>query len=215
MKNKTLYIIVVLLFSFNACTFWGVRGNGKVVTQNRNINSFEKLEIGGLYSVKIEVGKNPSLKIQAEENLLPLIKTNVVDGTLIIESKKGLNPRREIKILVTTPNLNFIDVSGANNVQIYNINEEMFEVNLSGAGSIYLNGNVNKLIADLSGAGSIEAKELKANDVEISVSGAASANVFAKQSIDASVSGVGSINYYGNPSKVNTNISGVGSINRK
>ncbi|MCX7876335.1 MAG: DUF2807 domain-containing protein [Melioribacteraceae bacterium] len=213
-KNIMMFFLLTVLF-FNGCTFWGVRGNGKITTQKRTIESFDRLEISGIYNVKVEVGKNPSLKIQAEENLLPLIKTDIIDGTLIIESKKGLSPRREIKILITTPSLNFVDVSGANSVQINNLKEELFEVNLSGAGSLNLNGEVDKLIADLSGAGSIEAKELRANDVEISVSGAASANVFAKENINASVSGVGSINYYGNPAKVKTNISGVGSINRK
>lgn len=215
MKKKTLFIILTLLLSFNACTFWGVRGNGKLKTQTRNIENFDRLEVGGVFSVKVEIGKEASLKIQAEENLLPLIKTNVVDGTLIIETKKGLNPRREIKILITTPNLNYVEVSGANSLQIFNIDEDVFEVNLSGAGSIYLKGKVEKFYADLSGAGSIDSKDLIANVVEISVSGAASADVFAKERIDASVSGVGSINYYGNPQNVKTNISGVGSINRK
>ncbi|MFZ5948028.1 MAG: head GIN domain-containing protein [Stygiobacter sp.] len=215
MKKKTLFIILTLLLSFNACTFWGVRGNGKLKTQTRNIENFDRLEVGGVFSVKVEIGKEASLKIQAEENLLPLIKTNVVDGTLIIETKKGLNPRREIKILITTPDLNYVEVSGANSLQIFNIDEDVFEVNLSGAGSIYLKGKVEKLYADLSGAGSIDSKDLIANVVEISVSGAASADVFAKERINASVSGVGSINYYGNPQYVKTNISGVGSINRK
>ncbi|MEW6006043.1 MAG: head GIN domain-containing protein [Stygiobacter sp.] len=215
MKKKTLFIILTLLLSFNACTFWGVRGNGKLKTQTRNIENFDRLEVGGVFSVKVEIGKEASLKIQAEENLLPLIKTNVVDGTLIIETKKGLNPRREIKILITTPDLNYVEVSGANSLQIFNIDEDVFEVNLSGAGSIYLKGKVEKFYADLSGAGSIDSKDLIANVVEISVSGAASADVFAKERIDASVSGVGSINYYGNPQNVKTNISGVGSINRK
>lgn len=215
MKNKALILILILLTVFNACTFWGVRGNGKIKTQVRTIQSFDRLEVGGAFNIKVEVGKEPSLKIQAEENLLPLIKTSVINGNLIIETKKGLNPRKEIKILVTTPNINYVDVSGANSLQIFNIDEEMFEVNLSGAGSIYLNGKVEKLSADLSGAGSIDSKDLIANEVEISVSGAASADVFAKGKIDASVSGVGSINYYGNPKKVNSNVSGVGSINRK
>ncbi len=215
MKNKTLFIFLTLLLAFNACTFWGVRGNGKLKTQIRNIQIFDRMEVGGAFNIKVEIGKEPSIKIQAEENLLPLIKTNVVDDRLIIETKKGLNPRREIKILITTPNLNYVDVSGANSLQISNIDEELFEVNLSGAGSVNLKGKASRLIADLSGAGSIDSKDLFANEVEISVSGAASADVFAKEKIDASVSGVGSINYYGNPKNVKTNVSGVGSINRK
>jgi hypothetical protein len=74
---------------------------------------------------------------------------------------------------------------------------------------------VDRLRAELSGAGNIDARELKAKEVRVSVSGAASADVYAKEYLDASVSGVGSIDYYGNPAKVKTDVSGVGSISRK
>ena len=57
MKKKTLFIILTLLLSFNACTFWGVRGNGKLKTQTRNIENFDRLEVGGVFSVKVEIGK--------------------------------------------------------------------------------------------------------------------------------------------------------------
>lgn len=215
MKLRTFLLLLFSLAFFTACNFWGVRGNGRVKLQNRDIEEFERLEIGGAFVVKVDVGKNPSIKISAEENLLPLIRTSIDNGTLIIDSKKGLSPRKEIKIWITTPNLNFIEASGANDIEVVGINEDEFEVNLSGAGTIVLNGIANKLSADLSGAGTINAKNLKANDVDISVSGAASASVFAKDNLNASVSGVGSIDYYGNPAKVKTNVSGVGSINRK
>ena len=58
-------------------------------------------------------------------------------------------------------------------------------------------------------------KRLRARRVSISVSGAASADVYAREYLDASVSGVGSIDFYGNPDKTNTSVSGVGSITRK
>ncbi|WP_193564187.1 GIN domain-containing protein, partial [Escherichia coli] len=90
MKKSFLFIILIVSIVFNACTFWGVRGNGKLKTQRRNIQNFDHLEVGGAFNIKVELGKEPSIKIQAEENLLPLIKTNVVDGTLKIETKKGL-----------------------------------------------------------------------------------------------------------------------------
>ena len=215
MKARVVLISLVAAIVVSSCSVWGVRGNGRIKEESRNITEFTRIEAGGAYSIKVVVGKSPSLRISAEENLLPLIKTTVSGNTLKIDTKKNLSPRKEIKIIVTTTSLNSLDVSGANNVQATGIDGEHFEVELSGAGSIDLEGIVDDLRAEISGAGNIDARNLKAKDVSISVSGAASADVYAKESLEASVSGVGSIDYYGDPVKTKTNVSGVGSITRK
>ena len=155
------------------------------------------------------------MKITAEENLINNIRANVKGNTLVIDTEKNISPRKEIYIEITTPSLRSVDASGANNITVYGISGSDFEVDVSGAGSVNLSGEVDRFRADLSGAGSINAKELKAKDVRVSVSGAASADVYAKDYLDASVSGVGSISYYGDPAKTKTDVSGVGSISRK
>jgi hypothetical protein len=214
MKNKILPIMLLSLFTVG-CTFWGVRGNGKIKSETRSIENFRRIDVSGCFTVKVQVGEQTSLKIKGEENLLPLIKTHVRGNTLILDTKKNLSPRKELLILITTPELENLDCSGANDILVEGIKTNSFEVDLSGACSIDLIGLTEKFIADLSGAGSINAKNLEASRVYISVSGAASANVFAKEFLDASVSGVGSIDYYGNPKSTNTSVSGIGSISRK
>lgn len=215
MKNRMMLAALLALVTFSACTVWGIRGNGKMKEQNRNVEEFTRIDAGGAFSINVYVGKAPSLRISAEENLLQYIKTSVKGGTLYIDTKKNLNPKKEITIDITTPSLSALEASGANNVDVVGINEKEFTVNLSGAGSVDLKGIAEKVRAELSGAGNIDAKELKAKECYICVSGAASADVFAKEYLDASVSGVGSIDYYGNPEKTRTNVSGVGSITRK
>ncbi|KAF0140114.1 MAG: hypothetical protein FD122_2749 [Stygiobacter sp.] len=215
MKNRMILAALLALVTLSACTVWGIRGNGRMKEQNRNVVEFTRIDAGGAFSINVYVGKAPSLRISAEENLLQYIKTSVKGGTLYIDTKKNLNPKKEITIDITTPSLSALEASGANNVDVVGINEKEFTVNLSGAGSVDLKGIAEKVRAELSGAGNIDAKELKAKECYICVSGAASADVFAKEYLDASVSGVGSIDYYGNPEKTRTNVSGVGSITRK
>lgn len=215
MKSRIISLIVLLSVIVSGCGFWGVRGNGKVKEETRNVMDFEKIDAGGAFSIRVVVGPQTSLKITAEENLLSYIRTNVKGNTLVIDTRKNISPRKEILITITTPDLRSVDVSGANNVAVDGIKGVDFNVELSGAGSIKLNGEVEKIRAGISGAGSIDAKNLKAQDVHVSVSGAASADVYASKTLDASVSGVGSINYYGNPENTKTNVSGVGSISRR
>ncbi|MEW6508486.1 MAG: head GIN domain-containing protein [Bacteroidota bacterium] len=215
MKLRAIITFLAVSFFITSCTFWGVRGNGQLKTESRNIAEFTKLDASGSYSIKIKVGESPSLRIKAEENLLSLIRTRVKGNTLVIDNKKNLSPRKELLIEITTKDLTAIDCSGANDIEVVGISADKFELNLSGAGSIELEGKVDNFHGNLSGAGSISASSLIANKVYISVSGAASANVYAKEFLDAQVSGVGSINFYGNPQNTRTNVSGVGSISRK
>ncbi len=215
MKKKFLSILLLFAIVFSGCGFWGIRGDGRVREESRKVEEFNKLDAGGAFTIKVNVGKAPSLRISAEGNLLQFIRTSVKGNTLHIDTRRNISPRKEIMIEISTPNLKSVDVSGANNIIVDGIFGDNFSVELSGAGNIELSGEVGKFDADLSGAGNIEAKDLISEEVKISVSGAASADVYAKEYLDASVSGVGSIDYYGNPKKIRTKISGVGSINRK
>ncbi len=215
MKVRLIAVALIAGVIVSACGFWGIRGNGKVRQETRTIQEFQNLDAGGAFTIRVHVGQVPSLRISAEENLLYFIRTYVKEDKLVIDTKKNISPRKEILIEVTTPSLKSIDVSGANNISVSGVNTDDFSVDLSGAGHVYVDGTAYKFDADLSGAGSLDARDLKANIVRVSVSGAASAHVFAKESLDASVSGVGSIDYYGDPQKIRTNVSGVGSISRK
>lgn len=210
-----IFVLFLITLVTASCTFWGVRGNGRVKSETRSISEFNSIDISGGFSIKVKVGESTSLRIKGEENLLPLVKTYIKGDRLIIDTKKSLSPRKELLIIITTPQLESLDCSGANDIEVEGINSNTFDLELSGACSIELSGYADKFRADLSGAGSIDAKNLESKKVYVSVSGAASANVFASEYLDASVSGVGSINFYGNPQSTNTNVSGVGSITRK
>ncbi|MGK9475958.1 head GIN domain-containing protein [Melioribacter sp. OK-6-Me] len=214
MKAKII-ILLMLAINIAGCGVWGIRGSGSLRTEMREIRNFQKIEVGGAYDIKIKCGEKESIEITAEENLLPLIETKVKQNRLIIDTRRSISPRKEIKIVVTVPELNYIGCSGANNIRVYNVDTEDFDVELSGAGNIEMDGRVKTLHAEISGAGNFDAKSLKAENVYISVSGAASARVYASKYLNASVSGVGSIDYYGDPEKTKTNVSGIGSISRK
>lgn len=215
MLKRNYLLVLILIFSLAGCRFYGVRGSGEIEEEVREVSQFSKVEISGAYEVEIVVGNEHKVEISAEDNLLSLIKTKVRGNTLVIENRKNISPREDIVIKITTETLERIETSGASSIYANNIDARTFSLDFSGAGSVYLEGDCSRLIVDMSGAGSLNAKKLIANDVQIEISGASSAKVFASESISADVSGVGSIDYYGDPEDVRTDVSGVGSINRK
>ncbi len=215
MKLRNFLVLALVFLSVSACHFHGVKGNGNYKTEKRNIEDFSEIELSGAFDVNLTIDDKTTLEIKGDENLLKYIKTEVDGNTLSISTKKDLRPKNKIVINITTPELNAISVSGANDLVVKNLKNEEFFVNLSGAGSVNVEGETDELQVEISGAANLYAKELIANKVSVNISGASDAEVYAKESLDANVSGVGNITYYGNPSKVTPQISGVGSIKKK
>jgi hypothetical protein len=185
--------------------------------------------------VLIKQGANESLKIEAEDNLLPNLKTQVENGMLEIfyrrENGKHVNPTKTVKIMITVKELTEVDfttageliieklktdnldvsLSGAGNLNLDEIQLQALDVNLSGAGSMSASGTAETLDLNISGFGDFEGGELHGKDARVNISGAGSATVWAEDSLTAEVSGAGSVSYFGSPS-VTRNISGVGDV---
>ena len=215
MKIAQILSVLLIILAASSCRFWGVRGSGDIEYEFREVENFSRLEIAGAFTVKVIVGEEPRLEISADDNLLKYITTRVSGDKLVIESRKSLSPRRGIKIRISTRNLESLEASGASTIDVEGIKGESFTLDVSGAGSLNLQGETKTLKADMSGAASLKARDLRAEKVKIEISGASSAKVFASEAITAEVSGVGSVDFYGDPKTVKTNVSGIGSIKRK
>jgi hypothetical protein len=214
MKILLLKIFILLFILVYGCRFSGVKGSGDLKDDTRTFENIEALEISGAYTVNIKIGVENKVFIQADDNLIPLIKTKFKNSVLLIYSEKDLNPSDDIKINITVTELNSLVSSGASNISSDYIESDDFNIELSGAGSIEVIGKVKKLNISMSGAGSINSKELIADDVSINVSGVGSAQINAQVSLQAQLSGVGNIQYVGNPESITSDVSGVGSITR-
>jgi len=70
-------------------------------------------------------------------------------------------------------------------------------------GIVTLSGTANELEATLGTGGILDAKNLRASAVEVSINAGGEASVFASEMVDAAVKAGGDIVIYGNPKKVN------------
>ncbi len=215
--NRFRIVTIAFLLTFLAasCRVNAVRGNGNDITEKRDVAAFTKVEVGGAYTVNIQMGDKESLDITTDENLLKYIRTEVENGVLKIYNKKSISPKRKVVVNITVVKLDGVNSSGANAITITNYSGESLDINGSGASGIKLNGKTNSLNIDISGAVGIDAKDLIAQYVSVDLSGAAGVDVYAGQELKAEISGVGSINYYGNPQIVKKEVSGLGAIHKK
>lgn len=216
----------------------GVPGSGKIESETREVQDFLAVAINYPAEVVIEQGKVESVKLEADDNLLPQLATEVNDNTLVIENKednwsKRVNPTERVKVTITVKDLHEIEFSSAGNLRADGLKTDELRLNLngvgemtlndldvrklesrlSGAGNIKASGTADELDLRISGVGSFDAPKLESLVATVRISGAGSATVFVKDDLTARVSGAGSVNYYGSPT-LHKDISGAGSVSK-
>ena len=84
-KRLLLSLIVIFPLVLGACdTLRVIEGSGDVVTETRAVSGFDRVILGGIGELTLIQGEEESLEIEAEDNILPQITTEVRDGTLTI-----------------------------------------------------------------------------------------------------------------------------------
>lgn len=199
-------------FSFN---FKGVQGSGNIAAEDRSINGFHGVDVGGIYQVEITAQKEYSVRVEADDNLLPLIQTEVNDGILKIESERRISPKSKIRIIIGAPNIDNLEVSGVANVTLSDLKNSDLAIDSSGASKIKVAGETAKLTVDVSGATKIDAESLTAGNANIEASGASGVTVNVTGNLRAEASGASRISYTGTPTDVIKSSSGAGKVSPK
>src|SRR6266705_2448618 len=214
--KKHIWLLAVGLLAFAGCFHMnGIKGSGVRKTEKRDVTSFKSIEANGAYEIDVDCQKPLGLEIEGDDNILPLVKTDVRDGVLYLTNPQPYHTRQPVVLRIAAPNIERIVSNGAGNFNVSNLKNDAFELHSTGATSFNASGQTKSVRIETSGAGKINAGELRAEKANVSISGAASVDVFASDQLDVNLSGVGHVSYSGNPKTVNKNINGLGSVSAK
>lgn len=228
---KKIFLFLTLAALFSSCAV-GIKGNGKVERESRDISNFQSIDVSGNFDVFIRQGDVESVKVEADDNLLELINTTVQGGELKISSTKSIRTFEKLSVYVTVVELKEIDGSGACDIKsegtlklkyleidisgacdiILDIECEGLDVEASGACDLDLKGVAEVASYDASGACDINAFGLKTKRCKIDMSGAGEANVTVKKKLEVNASGAGTVRYKGEPEDVDSKTSGAASV---
>lgn len=188
---------------------------GNVASESRDVAGFDEVELNGVGNLSIRQTGSESLTVEAEEDVLSKIRTEVVDGRLIIGPEPGTTIRttEPINYTLTVEDLRVLALSGAGNIDAEDISTGELAVTISGTGDVSASGEADSQQIDISGSGEYRAGDLESGEVRIKVEGTGSAVVNASDSLNAQVSGIGSVEYIGDP-VVDQDVSGVGEVSR-
>src|SRR5437870_5172514 len=99
MKKLLLATLLLLTAGWMGCASWQtVHGSGNIVTEDRQVSGFDGVSVSGAGELIISQGNVEALRIETDDNLLPLIKSEVHDGRLLIGPRNvNLDPTKSLR----------------------------------------------------------------------------------------------------------------------
>lgn len=189
--NKSKLVLSLIMIMLTATLFAQVKGNGKVKSQQRNVDSFSAIKL--TCSADLYISQGPqSITVKTDENILELIETKVEDGTLYVSVKgRGFRSVEGLDVIITVPDLEKIHSSGSGDIEFEDVfktsdlyinlsgsgdldaefNATNLELKINGSGDSDISGIMGKFKVSVSGSGDVDAENLKLEECYIKNSG--------------------------------------------
>jgi hypothetical protein len=230
MNRKMLLRVSILIIGslfLSACVITGfnvTRGSGDLTIESRNVSGFSGVQIDGAGELVIIQGDSESLEIQAEDNIIDKLTSEVRNGTLVLGYRENflrntIIPTERITYTLTVIDLSEVTINGAADMEIDSLETDALALNINGAGQVSINqlmadnltvhisgtatieiaGQVAQQSITIDGAGNFEAGDLATSSTTVDINGLGNATVWATETLDISIDGGGNLRYYGLP----------------
>ncbi len=193
-------------------------GSGRTITETRELAEFDAIELRISGDAHVTIGKPTPFEITGDDNILPLIKTEVHERRLVISAEYKFKTKHPPDLKITVANLTAAAVAGSGDMDICGVDNESlclnvsgsgdlrFEgktaalaANIAGSGDIRLTGKAEQLAAGVTGSGDIRGFDLAADNATVSIKGSGDAKVNVSGALTIQIFGSGDVHYKGNP----------------
>lgn len=205
--------------------------------ETRSVQGFDSISLQGFGDIHLKQGDQEGLVIEADEDILPRIKSEVVGGKLDLGPKTWLDVAflgvRKIDFYIDAIQVHRVSISGAGSLaseqiatdqlklsvsgsgsmEIGRLDAQDVELGISGSGKMQLGGTVQKMDVHISGAGNIHSKGLDSQEASVHISGTGEVDLKAGQRLDVRISGAGTVQYLGTPA-LRQSITGIGKVSK-
>jgi hypothetical protein len=180
--------------------------------EDRDVPAFSAVHISSGMKASIDVGRQRSVHIEADADVLPLVETVVEDGTLQVRFKRHggwFHVEHAVRLTITTPELNGVgasggsivkavftrgdradvEASGGSEITARGIDAAEVDVQASGGSVLTLDGSADKISLQLSGGSQLHGGDFSTRDASVHGSGGSEANLKASGKLRGSLSG--------------------------
>jgi hypothetical protein len=230
-------LLFFLLFSTTSCWLdnFGIQGNRNVVSEHRKISSdFDAISVSQGITLYLTQGSDIDLTVEADENIIDLLVTEIEGDVLKIYFEKNVNRAKAKKVYLTVDKINQIKTTSGSHVKCdgifksksirlestsgseikFNADAVNVECITSSGAHMTVEGTTHSFKGKASSGSHIKAYDLESDISQANVSSGAGINLTAREELSASASSGGYINYRGQPRVVNQSKSSGGSISK-
>lgn len=215
-----LFLILTIFARVNIVPIEEIKTSGVSITETRDIGAFSQLRVR-TPNVKVVISNGPpSCVITGDENIIPLIATEINGNQLVIKHNEEKSFRFTAPVTLTLTNNNWKDlvVNGCDVEVIDTIHADKFELETNGTGKINMRLKTKKLKAKIRGAcmvnlegsaddvdisvwesGQLKGKNFQTQTAEINATGASNVYLSIAKKLNANAAGSGNVIYYGDP----------------
>lgn len=195
MKKISLMLLLVGMTSMAQ-----IKGNRNIETKVFTTAGLTDLEMGLYANVTIDASGGETMSITADSNILDLIETEIVDGTLKLFQKEWIQASQRIKILIGAPQLKRLRLDVHETVEVNDIMTEIIRLNAIN-GTIIANGASSSAEIDADN-GTVNASQLEVSDASVNISGKGKVIVNAKDYLETNLSAKARLEMTSTPKKV-------------
>jgi hypothetical protein len=205
------------------------------------VATFDAVELRYFGQVRLQRGERCALEIEGDPDVVPKVRAEVRDGSLVLEIGENWLDRLTSGLLlvanwplvyhVTLPTLTSVAVSGTGDVSgdgwagsplkvrvsgqaevaLADIDVASLDVVVSGRGRVRLSGRSAAARFTISGSADVETADLATVTTEVKIAGQGNVDIRVSERLDVRIAGFGRVRYSGDP-KVKQVISGAGSV---
>ncbi|MDW3191662.1 MAG: head GIN domain-containing protein [Cytophagales bacterium] len=222
------------LVAYSICLFFCLTA---VIAQDRDtrkLKSFSSISVGEAIDVEVKAGNEEKAIVEVDGTSPDNVLTEVFGSRLKIRMRQGNWRNVSVRVYVTYKELEEIDVSSAadlssdgpiksesleievssaGDVEV-EVDVEELEVRVSSAGDLTIEGKAIKQYVRVSSSGDYDGYDLESEEAEVDASSSGDARVFVTKELEADASSSGSVYYRGNPTKVYADSSSGGRVRK-
>jgi hypothetical protein len=192
-----------------------VTGDGRLAHEGRAAGNVSAIDVSGPLEVNVRVGAAPSLDVEADSNLLPLIRTEVTGGVLRMWVEGNIRSNNSLRVTYTLPALTQVRSTGSGRLTISELNGAPLDFSKTGSGAANLSGRVSRLDLRHTGSGQVNASALQTGDANVTLSGSGRMSLGQVQgsALTVNVHGSGSLQASGAVTSLNAHVYSSGGVN--
>ena len=183
MKNSILFIALIFCFQVSAQRKPKIKGNKSVVDVREELPPFNSIELNDDLEIVLQKAGDEGYAITADDNLIDVLKFQVVDSTLVITSFYKITAKKKLDITITYSELVSVTMrDGRINMKDIITTDELY-VNTFGPSRLELNASAEIIHINMEGMSSADFN-LQSDSL----------NIVLKDRIDARIYTVGDSN---------------------